>query len=201
MGAITGPLQHLVQLDAVGRITAVVVEGQVIAEHRLHLVHIGGLFRRFGAIMQMHIAAGGLQVAAHGQHWRDADAAGDQQMRRGIIGQRKIVAGTLDGQHVADRNLIVHMLGAAGAVFFAQYGGHIFAEVGRIAGQGIGIMQMRVEHKDQMRTGLPFGQIAAILGYKFEFLDARRQLLDIGDFELHFGLSSLRWRSRFRMRA
>jgi hypothetical protein len=60
---------------------------------------------------------------------------------------------------------------------------------------------MRVEYKDQMRAGLPFRQIATINSHKFEFLDAGRQLLDIGDFDLHFGHVSLRWRPRFRKRA
>ena len=50
-------LQYFIQLDAIGRIAAVVVEGQVAAEYLLHVVHEGRALGRFGAVVEMEISA------------------------------------------------------------------------------------------------------------------------------------------------
>jgi hypothetical protein len=87
VGAVFHLGQQRLDVEAVRGVAAVVVEDDMAAElRRSELGHEGGLLWRAGAVMQRVVGTARGQVVHHGQHGRDSDAAGDQQVAPGALG-------------------------------------------------------------------------------------------------------------------
>src|SRR2546430_17422539 len=84
--------------------------------------------------MQRELDAAALQFSDHRHHWRDADAAGQQQMPFGALGEREIVARQCRLDGVADPDLVMQ---SARALALAEYRNAIAPAFGRVIPQGI----------------------------------------------------------------
>src|SRR6185312_13348236 len=74
-----------------------------------------GFLARAHAIVKLEGPAQRDEALDHAPQRRDADAAGDEERMRRVLGERKIVARAGDRDHRADAQTVMHPGGAAAA--------------------------------------------------------------------------------------
>ena len=143
--------------------------------HGLQQGREGHALARTRAVVQFEVGTLARQLARHGQHGRDAYAAGQQQMpRRATRMQREVVARCADGDLLAFLHLFVHGGRAAARGGLAQHADHVAARVLRVVAQRVLAHQAAGQVQVDVRAGREGGQAFAVQRHEFKAADVLR---------------------------